>query len=115
MSIRQSWRHRGNWWHRRHSIDRRQPIGNNPGMTRKAKTYDPATLVGMTTAARLAGCDRLWLRTLVQRGDIAGCEIDGTWFAVRSAVETWAANRPAGMGRPVSPATAAARNRSKSR
>ena len=50
-----------------------------------AKRIDPSEYVSVTTGAKLAGCTRAWMRRLVQRGLLAGLEIDGVWFVKREA------------------------------
>lgn len=58
---------------------------------------DPAHYVTIGTAAGIADVDRFWMRQMVKSGRIAGVEIDGQWFALRSAVEGY---QRSDMGRP---------------
>ncbi len=81
-------------------LDSRQPIGNNPVMK-----IDPALYVTIGTAAKLADVDRFWMRQLVKSGRISGVEIDGQWFALRTAVEKY---ERSDMGRPRLPRAAKA-------
>jgi hypothetical protein len=67
------------------SLDRWQPIGNTVGMAK----IDPSLYVTIGNAARIADVDRFWMRQLVKAGKISGVEIDGQWFALRSAVEKY--------------------------
>ena len=60
---------------------------------------DPSLYVTIGTAANLAGVSRLWMRRQVQKGAIAGVEIDGQWFALRSSAASFVRD-PAGRGRP---------------
>lgn len=50
---------------------------------------DPTLYVRIGTAAAIAGVSTLWMRTKVQTGAIKGIEIDGQWFALRSAVDAY--------------------------
>jgi hypothetical protein len=50
---------------------------------------DPTLYVTIGSAARIADVDRFWMRQLVKSGKISGVEIDGQWFALRSAVEKY--------------------------
>jgi hypothetical protein len=64
---------------------------------------DPKAYVSIQTGARLAGVSRYYLRELVKKGPgaggIAGIEIDGYYFALRTACEKWTRD-PVGRGRP---------------
>jgi len=64
-----------------------------------APKIDPDKYVSIGTAAKLANVSRLWMRKLVQGGHVAGVEIDNQWFALRSAVESFAKTAPE-RGRP---------------
>jgi hypothetical protein len=46
---------------------------------------DPTLYVRVGTAADLANVSRQWMLQHVQTGKIPGIEIDGQWFALRSA------------------------------
>lgn len=61
------------------------------------KKIDPALYVTIGTAAKLADVSRYWMRQRVQDGTISGVEIDGQWFALRSAAEGY---RRSACGRP---------------
>lgn len=69
---------------------------------------DPALYVTIGNAARIADVDRFWMRQLVKRGTISGVEIDGQWFALRSAVEKY---QRSSLGRPRLPRAAKPTNR----
>ena len=58
---------------------------------------DPTLYVTIGNAAKIADVDRFWMRQLVQRGTVAGVEIDGQWFALRSAAEKYQRTE---LGRP---------------
>jgi hypothetical protein len=60
---------------------------------------DPSLYVRIGTAAKLAGVSRLWMRKQVESGAIAGVEIDGQWFALRSSAAAFKRD-PVGRGRP---------------
>jgi hypothetical protein len=60
---------------------------------------DPSLYCTIGTAAQLAGVSRLWMRTQVQKGAVAGIEIDGQWFALRSSAAAFTRD-PVGRGRP---------------
>lgn len=60
---------------------------------------DPTQYVRIGTAAKLAGVCREWLRRHVQTGKLPGVEIDGVWFALRSAAAAFQRD-PSGRGRP---------------
>jgi hypothetical protein len=64
-----------------------------------APKIDPDKYIAIGTAAKLANVSRLWMRKLVQGGHVAGVKIDSQWFAVRSAVESFA-KTTSGHGRP---------------
>lgn len=64
---------------------------------------DPTLYVTIGSAARIADVDRFWMRQLVKAGKIPGVEIDGQWFALRSAVEKYQRSE---MGRPRLPRAA---------
>jgi len=64
-----------------------------------AGRFDPAKYLSVGAAAKVAGVSRFWMRKLLQEGHVAGVQIDGQAFALRSAVESYAAT-PAGHGRP---------------
>lgn len=68
-------------------------------MSVMAPKIDPDKYVTIGTAAKLANVSRLWMRKLVQGGHVAGVKIDTQWFALRSAVDSFAAATP-GRGRP---------------
>lgn len=58
---------------------------------------DPTLYVTIGSAAKIADVDRFWMRQLVKSGRISGVEIDGQWFALRSAAEAY---QRSDMGRP---------------
>ena len=60
---------------------------------------DPSLYVTVGRAATLAGVSRYWMRQLAQAGSIQGVEIDGIWFVLRSAAESYERPCPA-EGRP---------------
>lgn len=64
-----------------------------------APKIDPDKYVSIGTAAKLANVSRLWMRKLVQGGHVAGVQIDNQWFALLSAVKSFADATP-GRGRP---------------
>jgi hypothetical protein len=64
-----------------------------------AAKIDPDKYVTIGTAAKLANVSRLWMRKMVQGGHVAGVKIDTQWFALRSAVESFAKTSPS-VGRP---------------
>lgn len=68
-------------------------------MSGMAPKIDPDKYVTIGTAAKLANVSRLWMRKLVQGGHVAGIQIDNQWFALRSAVESFASTTPE-RGRP---------------
>lgn len=73
---------------------------NRPAtMLAMAPKIDPDRYVTIGTAAKLANVSRLWMRKLVQGGHVAGVKIDTQWFALRSAVESFAETSPE-RGRP---------------
>ncbi len=59
-------------------------------MTGMAPKIDPDKYVTVGTAAKLANVSRFWMRSLVKEGHVAGIEIDGQYFALRSAVDAYA-------------------------
>ena len=74
-------------------------------------TIDPAKYVSIQTGARLAGVARITLRQAIKSGRVPGVEIDGYYFALRSACEAFERD-PVGRGRPPStPAKAASKPR----
>jgi len=60
---------------------------------------DPTLYVTVGRAATLAGVSRYWMRQLAQAGSISAVEIDGQWFVLRSAAESYERPCPS-MGRP---------------
>lgn len=62
-------------------------------------TIDPKKYVSIQTGARLAGISRYYLREQIKKGRIPGIEIDGYYFALRSACEKFERD-PIGRGRP---------------
>ena len=64
-----------------------------------APKIDPDEYVTIGTAAKLANVSRFWMRRLVKEGHVAGIEIDGQFFALLSAVESYAKTVPP-SGRP---------------
>ena len=68
-------------------------------MSHMAPKIDPDKYVTIGSAAKLANVSRLWMRKLVQNGHVSGIQIDNQWFALRSAVESFA-ETTAGRGRP---------------
>lgn len=71
---------------------------------------DPTLYVTIGTAAKIADVSRYWMRQLVQsEKKFCGFEIDGQWFALRSACEAYTrtnAGRPRlpRAAKPVKPA-----------
>lgn len=59
-------------------------------MSSMAPKIDPDKYVTIGTAAKLANVSRYWMRQLVKENTVAGIEIDGQYFALRSAVEAYA-------------------------
>lgn len=93
MSIPRSWpqpagsRARARW------LDSLPPIGNTVSMPK----IDPTLYVTIGTAAKIADVTRFWMRQRVQSDAVPGFEIDGQWFALRSACEAYSrtnAGRP---------------------
>lgn len=83
-----------------HHNPSRLTMHNRPAtMLAMAPKIDPDRYVTIGTAAKLAGVSRLWMRKLVQGGHVAGVKIDTQWFALRSAVESFAETTPE-RGRP---------------
>ena len=83
-----------------------------------APKIDPSLYIRVGTAADLANVSRQWMLSHVQTGKIAGIEIDGQWFALRSAALAF--ERHPHAGRPQSDETIArraklARKRSRSK
>lgn len=72
-----------------------------------APKIDPALYVRVGTAADLANVSRFWMLQHVKAGKVAGVEIDGQWFVLRSAAAAF--ERHPVAGRPQSPATLARR------
>jgi hypothetical protein len=72
-----------------------------------APKIDPALYIRVGTAADLANVSRQWMLQHVQTGKIAGIEIDGQWFALRSAALAF--ERHPHAGRPQSEETLARR------
>lgn len=70
---------------------------NDPGTD--AGRVDPGKYLSVGAAAKLANVSRYWIRKLVQDGHVAGIQIEGQIFPLRSAVEAFAA-KPADTGRP---------------
>lgn len=62
-------------------------------------TVDPKKYVSIKTAAAIAGVSRLYMRTMVKDGRIPGIEIDGYYFALRTACEKYE-RHPSNLGRP---------------
>lgn len=62
-------------------------------------TIDPTKYVSIQTGARLAGVARITLRQAIKSGRVPGVEIDGYYFALRSACEQFERD-PVGRGRP---------------
>lgn len=60
---------------------------------------DPKLYVSIQTGARLAGVARITLREAIKAGRVQGIEIDGYYFALRSACEKFERD-PVGRGRP---------------
>ena len=60
---------------------------------------DPALYVTVGHAADIASVSRFWMRQQVQAGKVAGVEIDGIWFVLRSAAETFERHPTAGRPR----------------
>lgn len=60
---------------------------------------NPKDYVSIQTGARLAGVSRLTLRQAVKSGRVRGIEIDGYYFALRSACEKFETD-PVRTGRP---------------
>ena len=59
-------------------------------MVSMAPKIDPDKYVTIGTAAKMANVSRYWMRQLVKENTVAGIEIDGQFFALRSAVEAYA-------------------------
>jgi hypothetical protein len=70
---------------------------------------DPTLYVRVGTAADLANVSRQWMLQHVQTGKIPGIEIDGQWFALRSAALAF--ERHPNAGRPQSDETIARREK----
>lgn len=64
-----------------------------------APKIDPDKYMTIGNAAKLANVSRMWMRTLVKDGHVAGLLIDGQYFALRSAVSAYAKVLPP-TGRP---------------
>lgn len=62
-------------------------------------TIDPTKYVSIQTGARLAGVARITLRQAIKSGRVPGVEIDGYYFALRSACDQFERD-PVGRGRP---------------
>jgi len=76
-------------------------------MPRMAPKIDPALYVRVGTAADLANVSRFWMLQAVKAGRVAGIEIDGQWFVLRSAAVAF--ERHPYAGRPQSDETIARR------
>ena len=74
-----------------------------------APKIDPSLYIRVGTAADLANVSRQWMLQHVQTGKIAGIEIDGQWFALRSAALAF--ERHPHAGRPQSEETIARREK----
>ena len=72
-----------------------------------APKIDPSLYIRVGTAADLANVSRQWMLQHVQTGKVAGIEIDGQWFALRSAALAF--ERHPHAGRPQSDETLARR------
>lgn len=59
---------------------------------------DPATLITITNAAKVAGVSRFWMREQAKAGKIPGVCIDGVWFVDRAAASAF--TRHPSRGRP---------------
>jgi len=68
-------------------------------MSDMAPKIDPDKYLTIGNAAKLANVSRFWLRSLVKGGHVAGIQIDGQWFALRSSVESFAKSS-GNVGRP---------------
>lgn len=68
-------------------------------MSAMAPKIDPDKYLTIGNAAKLANVSRLWMRTMVKQGHVAGLQIDGQYFALRSSVEAYAKMLPP-TGRP---------------
>lgn len=64
-----------------------------------APKIDPDKYLTIGNAAKLANVSRMWMRSLVKGGHVAGVQMDGQWFALRSSVESFAKSTPT-KGRP---------------
>lgn len=64
-----------------------------------APKIDPDQYLTIGNAAKRAGVTRLWLRTMVKQGVVAGIQIDGQYFALKSSVDAYAKTVPP-TGRP---------------
>lgn len=69
---------------------------------------DPSLYVTVGHAAEIADVSRLWMRKLAKNDKrLGGVEIDGIWFVLRSAAESFerhpTAGRPRLSGRPKKP------------
>lgn len=64
-----------------------------------AGKVDPAKYMSVGAAAKACNVSRYWMRKLIKDGQVAGIQIEGQFFPLRSAVEAYAAT-PAAHGRP---------------
>jgi len=66
------------------------------------RRINPADYLTISRAAELAGVSGFWMRQQVKKGTMAGVQIDGVWFVLRSAAEGFqrhpTAGRPRGSG-----------------
>jgi len=72
-----------------------------------APKIDPSLYIRVGTAADLANVSRYWMLQHVKSGKVAGIEIDGQWFVLRSAAVAF--ERHPNAGRPQSDETIARR------
>lgn len=68
-------------------------------MSTMAPKIDPDKYMTIGNAAKLAGVTRTWLRLMVKNGTVAGIQMDGQYFALRSSVEAYSKTIPP-TGRP---------------
>lgn len=60
---------------------------------------DPKKYITVGHAADIAFVSRFWMRQQVQAGKVAGVEIDGIWFVLRTAAEAFERHPTAGRPR----------------
>lgn len=65
----------------------------------KSSRINPADYLTISHAAELAGVSGFWMRQQVKKGTMAGVQIDGVWFVLRSAAEGFQRHPTAGRPR----------------